>query len=374
MLNNFKTALNWNLINALGWHTKRKIVVIECDDWGSIRSHKKAWDELSLNKQIKNDYFLKYDALESESDLLALYDTLSKFKDINGNYPIITANTLMTNPDFKKIKDDKFEVYHYELFKETLARYYPNQNTFETWEKGIDENFLKPQFHGREHVNVNAWMNALQNNDPLVKSAFDLEVFGASRSNTINRRANYMATFDFNTQTELQDVLANLECGLKIFKNTFGSHSKTIIAPCHVWSNDIDKILLEHNVLGYQANPVQFNPVIGRKKYQRKIHYTGQTGPSGLKYMIRNAFFEPSRYGEATAAKDIFSHAESAFRLNKPLVIGTHRVNFMGGIDVKNRTDNLTLFENILKELLNLYPNIEFMTSDQLIELMISEN
>jgi hypothetical protein len=40
----------------------------------------------------------------------------------------ITANTLMTNPDFKKIKDDKFEVYHHQLFKETLERYYPNQN------------------------------------------------------------------------------------------------------------------------------------------------------------------------------------------------------------------------------------------------------
>jgi hypothetical protein len=47
MLNNLKTALNWNLINALGWHTKRKIATIECDDWSSVKSHKKAWDELS---------------------------------------------------------------------------------------------------------------------------------------------------------------------------------------------------------------------------------------------------------------------------------------------------------------------------------------
>jgi hypothetical protein len=89
--------------------------------------------------------------------------------------------------------------------------------------------------------------------------------------------------------------------------------------------------------------------------------------------MIRNAFFEPSRYGESNTAKDIFSHAESDFRWDKPLIIGTHRVNFIGGIDVKNKTNSLTLFENILKELLNLYPNIEFMSSDQLIKLIIDK-
>jgi hypothetical protein len=32
--------------------------------------------------------------------------------------------------------------------------------------------------------------------------------------------------------------------------------TKTLNAPCHICSNDIDKILLEHNFLGYQANPL----------------------------------------------------------------------------------------------------------------------
>jgi hypothetical protein len=76
---------------------------------------------------------------------------------------------------------------------------------------------------------------------------------------------------------------------------------------------------------------------------------------------------------EKKTAKDIFSHAESTFRWNKPLIIGTHRVNFTGGIDVKNGTNSLTLFENILKELLNLYPNIKFMSPNQLIKLMIDK-
>ena len=33
----FKQIVTHNLLNIPGWRTKRKIVVIESDDWGSIR-------------------------------------------------------------------------------------------------------------------------------------------------------------------------------------------------------------------------------------------------------------------------------------------------------------------------------------------------
>ena len=47
----FKAKLMRNLSNLPGWRTKRKIVVIESDDWGSIRMpSKRAYEELKLKE------------------------------------------------------------------------------------------------------------------------------------------------------------------------------------------------------------------------------------------------------------------------------------------------------------------------------------
>jgi hypothetical protein len=41
MFKELKTSMTRNLTNAIGWRTNRKIVVIESDDWGSIRMRDK---------------------------------------------------------------------------------------------------------------------------------------------------------------------------------------------------------------------------------------------------------------------------------------------------------------------------------------------
>lgn len=38
MIRKIKHALGNNLINIRGWRTNRKIVVIESDDWGTLRT------------------------------------------------------------------------------------------------------------------------------------------------------------------------------------------------------------------------------------------------------------------------------------------------------------------------------------------------
>ena len=70
-----------NLANLPGWRTNRKIVVIESDDWGTIRmSSKEAFNSL-LNKGYPVDQcpYNKYDALESNQDLEMLFDQSYNF-------------------------------------------------------------------------------------------------------------------------------------------------------------------------------------------------------------------------------------------------------------------------------------------------------
>ena len=169
----FKQKIRKNLVNIPGWRSNRKIVVIESDDWGSIRMPSRKIYELLLKKGIPVDinYFTKKDNLESDDDLEALFCILRSFKDKNGNHPVITANAVVANPDFEKIIASDLKKYHYELITETYKSYPNHSNVLDIWHnQGIKEKLFWPQFHGREHLNVAKWMKAI-NSDQYQESS-----------------------------------------------------------------------------------------------------------------------------------------------------------------------------------------------------------
>ena len=73
-MNNIKSKIGRNLSNIRGWKTNRKIIVIESDDWGSIRMpDNKTYNKLQ-NSRISNSLSLydRLDSLEHREDLQAL--------------------------------------------------------------------------------------------------------------------------------------------------------------------------------------------------------------------------------------------------------------------------------------------------------------
>ena len=108
---NIKAQLAKYYINLRGWKTKRKIVVIESDDWGSIRMPSKEVVELfkSKNYPLEINKFTLFDGLERQVDLEELFKVLESHKDKNGNNPVVTACSVVANPDFEKIKKSNFK-------------------------------------------------------------------------------------------------------------------------------------------------------------------------------------------------------------------------------------------------------------------------
>src|SRR5512135_3417047 len=109
-----KRKLSRVLTNFNGWSTNRKIVVFESDDWGSIRMPSKEVYEKCLNSGYRVDKiaYERYDTILSEDDLELLFNLLHSFKDKEGNPPVITANCVVANPDFERIKADNYSNYH----------------------------------------------------------------------------------------------------------------------------------------------------------------------------------------------------------------------------------------------------------------------
>jgi hypothetical protein len=86
--------------------TERQLVIIESDDWGSLRTKdKKTRDKLNeINKAVKNDRYVQLDSIANAEDLADLFEVLNSVKDTKGNPACLTANVCTANPDFEAIK------------------------------------------------------------------------------------------------------------------------------------------------------------------------------------------------------------------------------------------------------------------------------
>jgi hypothetical protein len=377
MLNsNLKDFVLRNICHVPGWHGNRKIVVLESDDWGSLRMPSREVYENLVKKGIPvhNLSYNRVDSLASEEDLSKLFEVLLSVKDKNGKPAVITANTIVANPDFEKIKQADYQAYFYEPFTETLKRYAKHQHSFDFWKEGIQYGIFRPQFHGREHLNVKRWLRALQQNIGDVRLAFDYRMFDLSTSLVIGENS-FMDTLNLEDILEIEDQKISLSEGLDLFEKIFGYRSITFIPPVYIWSNELDRHLYHGGIKAYQGGWFQHVPVPGlRHQFKKKVHYTGQRNKLGQLYLVRNAYFEPSDNPGFDWNGDVMKRAAISFSWGKPLIISTHRLNYIGFIDPMNSERNLSLLKNMLHELLEKWPDIEFMSSDQLVNLINKKN
>ena len=369
-MNNLKSLFRKNVLNFFGKRLNGKFVVFESDDWGSERiPSKKVLGQLdSLGAKLRRNPFNYLDSLETEDDLSALFNVLTKYKDKKGNHPVITANSVVTNPDFNKIKESGFKKYFFEIVTESYKNKKDCNNSFRIIQEGINIGVYQPQFHGREHVNVNQWLSALQSGDRILLSAFEKGIYGIDVDNTISKRDNFMAAFDGINEFDKKSHEIIIKEGTSIFKELYGFNSKSFIAPCYVWHPSLEKVLKEHGIEYFQGLPVQMSPH-STNNYKNIYHYQGQKNNLKQRYFVRNCFFEPSLNPGKDLINECIERLKIIFFWGKPAIIGTHRINFAGTLDENNRKNNLKQLSDLLKTILKLWPDVEFISTDQLGEL-----
>lgn len=368
----FKADIQRNLILLPGWRTSRKIVLIESDDWGAIRTpDKKSLVALNeISPLVEKDLMTQLDSLESNSDLEALFEVLQSVKDKSNRSAVITANTIVANPDFENIAADGFANYSFEKFTDTLRSYPGRERVVQLIQEGMKNRIYKPQFHGREHLNVAQWMKELQYGNAELLEAFRYKSYGIPLRNKISKRNNLMSAFDYENATQKAALNAIIREGAKLFREVFGFSSASFIATTYVWDANIEKVLKECDVKYIQGIPYQYIPSPGDSWYSKKFRYTGQCNKAGQTYLVRNVSFEPYMQRGSDVVGECLKRINMAFRWGKPAIICAHRVNFIGSLDESNRNRNLKLFKQLLSEIVNRWPDAEFMSSDELGDLI----
>ena len=140
-----------------------------------------------------------------------------------------------------------------------------------------------------------------------------------------------------------------------------------MIAPNYTWDSEIEMSAYRYGIRFMQGGHVQrpsFYAINHGADYQR--HFTGQKSKTfGLKYLVRNCEFEPTRHAYMNADY-CMKEIQNAFRFCTPAIVSCHRVNFIGELNANNRDNNLHEFSRLLKMIVMKYPDVEFMSSEEL--------
>lgn len=354
--------------NFAGWSTKRKIVVFSVDDYGNVRL-----DSASARKKINEagykarNRFDMYDSLENDLDLESLFEVLSSVKDGSGKNAVFSPFTVPCNINFEEMASQNFSEYIFELLPETfskLSQIHPEaySNTWKLWNEGIEAGLIKPQYHGREHFNLELFNSYIQqrNNELL----FSLKNRSLTKIYNPDSNISFSASYAHPDYHSLQNLSEIASDGVDHFREIFKSVPIHFCAPAATDHPLIHKALNEKGIKFIDTarkKTIQVKPEKNIKKY----FYTGRQNADGQTFLVRNVVFEPTD----KSSKDEY-HAmlqiKAAFRMNKPAIISSHRVNFSGNIDENNRKKGLDSLSRLLKSIVQTWPDVEFMSIEEL--------
>lgn len=367
--NHLKRNLFKQMSNIPGWTTPRHIVVIESDDWGSIRMPSKEVFMSLANSGIDwlsdpGFRFNKYDTLATSDDLASLFEVLSSNRDHLGRQAVITALSVVGNPNFEKIQESDFQEYHYEPFTETLKRYPGCENSFSLWMEGVNRKLFVPQFHGREHLNVQNWMKALKRRNKSAILAFNHKMWGVSTAEDPEIGIEFQAAFDFIDPEEIDYQKEIIVSGLGLFEDLFGYRARYFVPSNGPFSSKLESLCRMEGIKYIVKSKIEREP-FGFGRTRLRLNWLGKRSKSGLTCITRNCIFEPSQT-ESDCIDSCLSDISNAFRWNKPAVISSHRVNYIGALYKENRNNGLAQLNLLLKKIIRIWPNVEFISSDEL--------
>ncbi|MDA8566780.1 hypothetical protein N9K89_04540 [Schleiferiaceae bacterium] len=359
----FRKKISKSYANYKGYSLNKKVVVIESDDWGSIRSLNEGVVKKAMNKGFRLDNkFACYDGLERTTDLEHLFETLSSVKDREDNPAVITALTLTGNPDFDKI-NLSHGVYEFQELEKTY-NYYNEPKLLDFWKKeGINKNLLFPQFHGREHLHPDHWLHVLKEGNGPERFAFENKsIFGLSYASRDNE---FLAALEYRSEKEKLIIEERTIDGLALFEKIFGFRSVSFCPPQSIFGPHMHNLLVNNGVRYCQSGQ-HFEPT--PPALMKKNYFWGQSSKEcvDLKFWRRNCTFEPYNNLDKDHINSCLKDISIAFRFGKPAVINSHRINYTSRINPRIRDFSLVSLKRLLERILVIWPDVLFINSAQL--------
>jgi len=333
---------------------KEPIAIFESDDWGLWRS---PGDKTTL-ESFGEPKIWGYDQLESIDELEAFYRVFEKYTDSEGNRPFAEANFVVSNPDFNATTTGGYK----EIILKPITQ---DSERLTKWNEGISRKVFLPQYHGRLHFNYKKMHEALLN-DPLSRKIFEAGIHGGMNNYKDGQWGLHSEYLDWTTGAIPENIQQWTLSGLDQFEKAFGYRAKSTVAPQYIFSPEMTGVFSEAGLTCIQGTNMQLYKTTDGTEYKRNLpngshHYKSLVGIS------RNVKFEPARGVEGWDTKAAIKNAKRLIASNIPVIIDSHRINYVGRFSV----EGLSKLDQFMSELLKT--GVRFVASFELAEA-ISNN
>lgn len=357
-----------NVKNFRGWSSSSRIVCFAVDDYGNIRLSNETARLNLLNSGVKLiGRFDRYDALDTKEDYRQLFDVLLDVKDYMNNTAVFTTYAVPCNVNFEATKENGLFIP--ECLDETYLRLENNEpdhysGTFDLLHEGIRKNFIRPQFHGREHINVNLFNTLLSEEESALMSSLSNQSLAGLPEHMRHLNVKYSESFAFWEEKEINLHRQIIEDGLNKFEKVYGLRPKTFTPPAMKLHPSLFGFLEDKGIIAIDKGRFE-NRHLGHGKYMIERNSTGIQKGQNHVTIVRNCMFEPNS-SNIDWVNFTLNQIKAAFFWRKPAIISSHRVNFCGHIDPANREKGLAALESLLKKIVSTWPDVKFMAIDDL--------
>jgi len=366
-----------HLKNIQGWKTDRKLLAFAVDDYGNVRLASRQAIQNLKEAEIKlKGRFDEFDALDTKQDYDSLFNVLKKYNDKMGKHPVFSTYALPCNINFEASLNKKMYIpENLDSTYKRMAVLFPEayEGAFEMMLEGVKKSLLRPQFHGREHLNTLIINKLFEINDSsLLTNLENLSMAGISQLKEIPN-ISFTQAFAFNDLSQTTHHDAILIDGLTRFKEVYGYRSLTFTPPSQEFFTEKYPLLEELGVIG-----IHKGRRLERKNAEGEVFIekakTGVLKNQKHVSLVRNVVFEPTDYRGFDWVNFTIKQIEAAFFWNKPAIISSHRVNFCGHISESNREVGLAALNQLFKIVLEKFPDVEFVGIDELTDIIWKEN
>lgn len=309
------------------------VVIFESDDWG----------------------------VGSEDQVSALVDLLqlfSQYQDQNHHHPVLTLGMILAEPDVDRISLENQTYYYRDLGDE---RYH---DLVKVIKKGQQQRIFSVHLHGMEHFWPDSLMNSVQ------KSSVEQWLFATDSDRGVIITEDLPAYLQSrwcdtsvlpSVPLKEQEIARAVEAEIKCFNKVFEQQPKVVVPPTFVWTDQVIKQYLLHNINCFITPGKQF---VGRDREgvlqsNGRTFYNGDTEPgSDVLYLVRDIYFEPKlRHKAERVLTDIINRTNCA----RPSLIEMHRFNFLS-----DKQSSLKELKVLLTKICKQLPETLFLSAEEL--------
>lgn len=356
MSRGFKNRILARLRHEASVRFQEPVVVIESDDWGLMR---KPANHLLGPHGVASEW--ADESTESKEDLDALYHVLGQYKDAHQRPACMTANFILSNPDYEKIKAVDFNQYSSRSLKESMG-----EEVIAAYLKGLGEKVFFPQYHGHQHFSARPWLEDIRNNEKCAREMFEQQYSGGLSLMEGQGWRYHSEYIDWNQKKSLsaEQVSSLLEQAFDVFESVFGYRPKSTIAPHYIFTKETREAWVQKGIRYVQSANYR---ILQNESGEAASwsHYFGQTQDTNLCYLARTLKFEPRVSRKHQGVQSAKTRIEQLVAAGIPIVMDTHRINYSG----HHRQEGLSQLQELL-EFLKPYNPI-YLTTEELGEAIV---